>query len=59
MYFRANLKKNQGLFENPRKKTKALRKNPRTQDCFEKPNILGENPSSGNAGYSLVVLTYM
>src|SRR6218665_1120350 len=55
MYFRANLKKtkkNPRSFQfkkKPRKKPKALRKNPRTQDCFEKPKILGENPSSGNA----------
>ena len=28
-------------------------KNPRTQDSFEKPKILGENPSSGNAGSKL------
>ena len=53
MYFRANLKnprKTQGPFENPRNNPRPSEKNPRTQDCFEKPKILGENPSSGNAG---------
>src|SRR6218665_604211 len=54
MYFRANLKKNprktQGLFKNPRKNPRPSEKKPRTPDCFEKLKILGENPSSGNAG---------
>src|SRR6218665_3075021 len=42
-------RKTQGLFENPKK-------NPGTQDCFRKPKILGENPSSGNAGFWCRVL---
>src|SRR6218665_1771103 len=47
------------FFKNPRKtqgpfNLKALRKNPRTQDCFGKPKILGENPSSGNAGWQTI-----
>src|SRR6218665_1548973 len=44
-----NPRKTQGLFENPRKNPRPSEKKPRTQDCFEKPKILGENPSSGNA----------
>src|SRR6218665_1978453 len=47
-----NPRKTQGPFENPRKNPRPSEKKPRTQDCFEKPKILGENPSSGNAGYS-------
>src|SRR6218665_2243514 len=41
--------KTQDPFENPRKNPRPSEKNSRTQDCFEKPKILGENPSSGNA----------
>src|SRR6218665_4207347 len=47
--FSKNPRKTQGLFENPRKNPRPSEKNPRTQDCFRKPKILGENPSSGNA----------
>src|SRR6218665_2063911 len=38
-------------------KPKNLRKNPRTQDCFEKPKILGENSSSGNAVHSACLMS--
>src|SRR6218665_1815400 len=47
--FTKNPRKTQGPFENPRKNPRPSEKNPRTQDCFEKPKILGENPSTGNA----------
>src|SRR6218665_1791569 len=61
-------RKTQGPFENPRKNPRSSEKKPRTQDCFEKPKILGENPSSGNAAgygfmasmdsFSLILLFY-
>src|SRR6218665_659146 len=52
-----NPRKTQGPFENPRK-TQGPQKNPRTQDCFEKPKILGENPSSGNAANYIIIIFY-
>src|SRR6218665_2000410 len=63
MYFPANLNKNQdktqGPFENPRKNPRPSEKNPRIQDCIEKPKILGENPSSGNAGVEQIRIFIM
>src|SRR6218665_567184 len=49
--FKKKPRTTQGPFENPRKNPRPSEKKPRTQDCFEKSKILGENPSSGNADY--------
>jgi len=60
MYFLVKCEKPK-VFQKTLEQTQGPQKNPRTQDSFEKPKILGENSRGGNAGcqpWMLINISY-